>query len=117
SRGKRRPMQVQEKMGEMAKFSRHSAVTLALLMGLVSQSALGACFDFNSRISDPLRTPTNTDRSGTLPQGWVWATTRGVVNAPIEKVLQDLKTHGTTKSSRVNKMEIKDIPDPRYLAK
>ena len=97
----------------MVKICCHWAVILSLL----GTPAFGGCFDFSTRITDPLHNPTNSDQSGKLPQGRDWAAVRGTVHPSIETILKDLVAHGTTKSSRVNKMEIKDLKDPHYLAK
>jgi hypothetical protein len=110
-------VQVQEKPGKILKFCSFIIVITALLGILHTPSALAGCFDFSTRITQPLRNPTNTDASGQAPQGWVWATVHGSVRASLEAVLKDLEAHGTTKSSRVNKMEISALKDPRYLNK
>jgi hypothetical protein len=118
-------MQLQEKLGETTRFCRHWWVTLGLLGGLfgaclnasADSSSGSRCFDFSKVITDPLRNPTNSDRSGTLPQGYSWASVRETVHPDLDRILKDLIAHGTTKSPRVNKMEIKDLKDPRYLAK
>lgn len=106
-------MQVQEKMGETAK----NLILIWVTYLLAAPLACAGCFDFSTRISDPLHAPVTANQSGKLPKGYDWAAVTGTVNQPIEAVLKDLIAHGTTKSSRVNKMNIKNLDDPRYLAK
>ncbi len=84
---------------------------------LIVAPAWAGCFDFSTPIETPLHKPTNTNASGVLPQGWVWATVNGSVRSDLMTILADLYAHGTTKSSRVNKMKIVEQKDPRFLAK
>ena len=110
SRGKRWFMQLQVQLGELAK-------KVAIIALFAAPMAHAGCFDFSKSISEPLHPEVTKDQSGKLPHGIDWGAVRGVVDQPIQTILFDLHSHGVTKSSRVNKMQIKDIPDPNYLVK
>jgi len=119
-------MQVQ---GKLSGHSRHfwpALVWAALAIACVSfgwcTPAFPACFDFSTGappVTEPLRPLTDQaiprDESGTLPDGPVWAAVHGVIGQAIDAILKDLLAHRSTKSPRVNKMEIRGVPDPRYL--
>jgi hypothetical protein len=116
-RGKRWSMQFQE----ISKYLAISAVCF-----LAGNQAFANCFDFSTPITEPMRAPVSKDESGKLPDSnpgdkpgetWDWAGVHALVNQPLDAILQDLLAHRSTKSSRVNHMDIRALPDPRYLAK
>jgi len=96
-------------------------MTVAAAM-LGCTSAFASCFDLSSGaapIDEPLRPLTAQaiphDESGKLPDGPVWAAVHAEINQPMNKILKDLVAHQSTRSSRVNKMSITSVPDPRYF--
>jgi hypothetical protein len=108
-------MQVQEKLPEMLKIFMF-AVPFLLPVNARAGATPG-CFDFSTRLSEPMHPPVTTDQSGNLPGDVTWAAVRGDVDHPLSQILKDLEEHRSTRSSRINKMEIRPIQDPNYLAK
>jgi hypothetical protein len=115
-------MQVQAKLKETLNFSVMKKCSFATLvvffaLPLSSPGAQAGCFDFSAQITEPKHILVTTDQSGNLAENLFWAAVRGDVSQPIQVLLKDLEDHRSTRSSRIDKMEIKDLKDPNYLIK
>ena len=82
------------------------------------------CFDFSNKVTKSLREPialkTGEDahESGKRDNDDVtWASMRGVVDKSIQKLVELLLDHDTTKSPKVDEMEVIKIDSPHYLAR
>lgn len=100
----------------------------AALLIFVCSPAMGAeyklCFDFNTKVTKPMKDPLplkqNEDNSAFGKydhNGVTWASLRGMVNKPMKQVLAMLLDHNTTKSSRVDDMEVIELKSPNYFAR
>lgn len=101
---------------------------LAALLMFLCLPAMGAepklCFDFNTKVAKPMKEPLalkpDADHSafGKYDQnGVTWASLRGTVNKPVKQLLNLLLDHNTTKSPRVDEMNVVDLTSPHYLAR
>lgn len=89
---------------------------------LISNVALAACFDFSKKIEKPLADPIpllesgDNSAKGKRDGGVVWAKARGRISLPISVLYGKLLDHNTTKSSRVDEMEVEKLNRPEFLA-
>lgn len=100
------------------------AAIVLCLCPLASGADSSRCFDFNAKVTKSLRDPialkANEDahESGKREVDNVtWASMRGVVDKPIQGLLVLLLDHDTTKSSKVDEMEVIKITSPHYFAR
>jgi hypothetical protein len=99
-------------------------LTLLLSLALVAEVHAdpgGACFDFNQRITEPLRVPLplveGRDNSdfGTYPNGVDWAAGRAVLQRPIDSVYAKLLDHQNVKDMERTTLSTKVLERPGYL--
>lgn len=103
-----------------------SKIFVLLLIFCLSFSSIAAasdskCFKFDEKIVTPLKEEiplpkekTDGAKSGER-EGKSWAQVRGLVQKPIEDVYKLLLDHNTTKSSRVEKLEVTKQDRPHFL--
>jgi hypothetical protein len=93
-----------------------------VLFLLLAARADAACFDFSKKIVAPLKAPIaapaegDAEASGKTDEQVTWAQVRGPVKAPIEKVYDLLLDHDTTRSSKVDEMDVVISARPGYLS-
>ena len=99
------------------------------LVAPLSQAATRPCFNFSKKITKPLvvlselgsenvvfgKLPTSVDPVGP-PDGTTWSRVIGVVEKPLDRVLNLLLDHNTTKSPKVDEMAVEVAQNPDYIA-
>jgi hypothetical protein len=91
-----------------------SAFLLLLASPSPARAADTACFDFDKKVTAPLRAPLpakqgkDTSESGKTPGKGIWGAMRGEVNRPIQALYHQLLDHYTIKDPARIKLKVYD---------